>query len=72
MRDIQIQMKLLQLESHLNIMEREITDFSETWTKNTVAQRIDDLRVIFMGMQGIVQSIIETGSAPAARIRKAH
>ena len=55
--NIDIELKLHWLDSHLNIMEREITDFAETWKSDTVPQRIDDLRVILAGMQEIVGDI---------------
>lgn len=56
---IDTQIKLLRLDSHLNIMEREIFDFSETWNSDTVPQRIDDLGVILTSMRGIVTDILE-------------
>ena len=59
MIDTNTQMELHRLDCHLNIMEREIVDFSETWKGDTVPQRIDDLRVILAGMQGIVRDILE-------------
>lgn len=60
---IEMQMKLYRLDSHLNIMEREIDDFSETWDSDAVPQRIDDLRVILASMRGIVTDILEPSKA---------
>lgn len=59
MIDIKTQMELNRLDSHLNIMEREIVDFSETWNSDTVPQRIDDLRVILTSIRGIATDILE-------------
>jgi|GEM_PF-6171522 len=41
----------IRLNSHLNIMKRELIDFSETWDINTTPQRLDDLRALLASNQ---------------------
>lgn len=58
-----IAMKLIRLRSLLNIMDREIYEFSETLDSGTIPQRIDDFRALVASMKGIVQDISRQGSA---------
>lgn len=50
---------LIRLNSHLNIMERELIDFSETWDAYTTPQRLDDLRALLVSMRAITTDIME-------------
>ena len=54
-------MSLIRLNSHLNIMERELIDFSETWDINTIPQRLDDLRALLVSTRTIAN---ELGNCP--------
>ncbi len=49
---------LIRLNSHLNIMERELIDFSETWDVDTTPQRLDDLRALLVSTRAIVTDIM--------------
>lgn len=53
------EINFIRLNSHLNIMERELIDFSETWDINTIPQRLDDLRALLVSTRAIVTDIIE-------------
>ena len=57
MNDPRTEMKLIRLDSLLNIMDRELYNFSETRGSNTIPQRIDDFRALVSSMKEIVQGI---------------
>ena len=48
-------LNLTWLESHQNIMEREIINFSETWESDSEAKRLNDLQALVFSMQGMKQ-----------------
>jgi hypothetical protein len=50
------ELKLIRIGALLNIMDRELYEFSETGDNATIPQRIDDLRALVASMQGIVQT----------------
>lgn len=52
-------MKYIRLNCLLNIMDRELYEFSETLDENTVPQRIDDFRALVASMKEIVCDILE-------------
>lgn len=61
-----IEMKIVRLDSLLNVMNREIYEFSEILDIDTVPQRIDDFRALVASMKGITRDILGTDEAKAA------
>lgn len=59
MTDTQPEIKMIQLDSLLNIMARELYEFSETLENDTAPQRIDDFRALTASMKGLVRDILE-------------
>jgi len=60
MADPYTEMNLIRLNSHLNIMERDLIDFSETWHSNTktIPQRFNDLRALVSTMKELQEKLI--------------
>lgn len=54
------EMKLLRLNSYVNIMERELVEIPETEDKE-LPERVDDLRALVSSVQGIVQDMLQSG-----------
>ena len=50
-----MELKLVKLEGLLNIMDRELYNFSESGDSATTPQRIDDFRALVAGMKAIVR-----------------
>ncbi len=50
-----IELKLIRVRALLNIMDRELYEFSETGDAATIPQRTDDLRALVASMQEIVR-----------------
>lgn len=51
-------MSLIRLESLLNIIDRDLYEFSETLEIETIPQRIDDFRALVASMKAIVRDLI--------------
>lgn len=66
MADTNTQMKLIRLDSLLNIMDREIYEFSETLDRDTAPQRIDDFRALVASMKRITRDILGTDETKTA------
>ena len=58
MNDPHTEMKLIQLDSLLNIMDREFYEFEAALDSGTIPQRIDDFRALVVSMKAIVQELL--------------
>ncbi len=57
MSETYIKTQAMQLDSLLNIMDREIYEFSEFEDSNATPQRIDDFRALVTSMKEVVKTL---------------
>ena len=66
MNDPCTEMKLTQLDSLINIMDREIYEFEATLDSGTIPQRIDDFRALVASMKEITRELLGQDQAKAS------
>ncbi|MBK5276278.1 MAG: hypothetical protein JJE30_14685 [Desulfuromonadales bacterium] len=60
MIDMHTEMKIIRVNAHLNVMDRDLYDLSQVWDQGTeyIPGRIGDLQSLVASMKGIIQGII--------------
>ena len=51
--------ELIQLSSLLNVLERDLKDFAETWDPDTLPQRLDDLMALVSSSQTLLSTAVK-------------